>query len=73
MLSGADYKREFHAMRERAVASFAEWQSFVEDWKGSLLTRREALEQHFEPRSKSKLLGVQQGPLCRQIHCSCGQ
>ena len=39
--AGADFKREFCTMRERAVASLGEWQSFVEDWKTSLLTRPE--------------------------------
>eukprot|EP00439_Symbiodinium_sp_Y106_P053858 s4915_g7.t1 len=38
-VESADFKREFCTMRERAVASLGEWQSFVEDWKTSLLTR----------------------------------
>lgn len=38
-VESADFKREFCTMREKAVASMREWQGFVEDWKGSLLTR----------------------------------
>lgn len=37
---GPEFEREYLDVRDRAAASFQEWQEIVDEWKKSLLTRR---------------------------------
>lgn len=42
-LGGPEFEREYLDVRDRAAASFQEWQEIVDEWKKGLLTRLEDL------------------------------
>eukprot|EP00913_Durusdinium_trenchii_P021924 g20601.t1 len=52
--SSPDLQRDYMGIRDRVAASMDEWQSLVDDWKGSLLTRMGDLGDELMAAKKSE-------------------